>query len=388
MDILPKNYTTDSDLSPSRKKINYVSNLSLQRTSGGWGGINHKIYTELEKYFDVHFAGPISPDSFFWEKLLSKALRMTGQKGKFHFFSEKRLRKIAELVKEQISSDADYHFFFGATPWINVAPTTPYAVYLDADFLTYMEIFSTVQQFQHKDLERIAQKEAEWLENADHIFWGSNWAKQQLQKQYPLKNQSMTTVWTGGYIDIPDQDRYKGELLFTFISLNFEKKGGPVCVEAFKKIRAKHPEAQLMILGQQPPAEVLENPGVQYGGYLRKTKPEEYAEFKSIIERSFLMIHPTKMDTMGAVIIESGYYGCPTIAPRRFGIPELIKDQKTGMLVDVPFSEDDFADPILKLMEDENQYAQMRKAVREHTISNLSWESIGKRISSQISSNL
>jgi starch synthase len=367
-----------------KKSINYISNLSLDKTSGGWGGINHKIYSELTKYFHINTIAPISPNSIVWEKAISKAFRTIGLRGKFHFFSERRLKKISSLINAKIAPSADYNFFFGATPWIDYHSERPYAVYLDAFFLTYMDVFSTPDRFISSDLKRIAEKEIQWLEKADHIFWGSDWAKNELFKYKKLKNPNMTTIWTGGYIDIPDKDRYQGELLFTFISLNFEKKGGKVCVQAFNKIKPQYPEAQLIILGQEPPQWVQNIPGISYGGYLRKTVPEEYKKFKSIIERSFFMIHPTKMDTMGAVIIESGYYGCPTIAPKRFGIPELIIDNETGLLVDVPFSVEDFVNPILTLIKNTSQYDQMRRSVREHTINNLSWQVLGEKISKKI----
>ena len=90
------------------------------------------------------------------------------------------------------------------------------------------------------------------------------------------------------------------------------------------------------------------------------------------------------MDTLGQVIIEAGYFGCPAIAPKSFGIPELIKDKETGFVIDLPFNADDFAKRILTMIEDRDSYLQMRKNVREHTISNLSFDVIGEKIISKI----
>src|SRR5690606_30141521 len=110
------------------------------------------------------------------------------------------------------------------------------------------------------------------------------------------------------------------------------KKGGYVCVKAFEIIRQKNPSAQLIIIGQQPPQEVVQHEGITYAGLLDKNNPADLNYFQGILEKTFFLIHPTTMDTMGAVIIEAGYYGCPTIAPKSFGIPELIHNNDTGIV--------------------------------------------------------
>ena len=34
-------------------KVNFITNLDIGITSGGWGGINFNIYSQLKQYFDV-----------------------------------------------------------------------------------------------------------------------------------------------------------------------------------------------------------------------------------------------------------------------------------------------------------------------------------------------
>jgi len=65
------------------RKINYVTNLKLVSQSGGWSGINFRIYSELSKYFDVGLYEGISPKPFLWEKVVSKIRRVCGFRGDF-----------------------------------------------------------------------------------------------------------------------------------------------------------------------------------------------------------------------------------------------------------------------------------------------------------------
>lgn len=361
------------------KDINFITNQSLNNTSGGWSGISYNIYKNLEQRTNVNYLGPVAPQMVFSEKLFSKTKRTVGLKGNFSFFSDKRLRKIREIVEEK-KQKANYNLFFGQTPWIDCNFAAPYGVYMDADFSTYLRIYSNPKSFSKKDIQRITQKEEKWLQSAKNIFVGSQWTWDEMTKIYDLDESKKTIVWTGGNVEIPKKDTYSGDLIFTFISLDFLNKGGEIAVKAFLDIKKQFPSAVLKILGQEPPVEYRKLEGISYEGYLRKTVPEEYEKFVKILSESFMMIHPTTMDTMGAVIIESGYHGCPTIAPKSFGIPELILDNKTGIVVDLPFDNYSFSNKIISLIKNKQDYYLMRQNVREHTTGNFTWNEIGNKI--------
>lgn len=369
------------------KIINFITNQDINTTSGGWSGINVNIFHELSNYLKVNYIGPINPRMNPIEKLESKMLRTIGLQGNFSFFSEKRLNIISERINSQVKK-ADYNFFFGQTPWINYNSNVPYGVYMDADFKTYLDIYSTSEKFRIKDIKMICKKEEKWLNGASDIFVGSQWAWDRMMENYDLDVSKKTIVHTGGNVEIPLVDSFGGGLNFLFISLNFEKKGGFVCVKAFSEIQKAYPQATLTIIGQKPPPEILTKAGIVYAGLLRKTVPEELVKFKQILSNTFLLIHPTEMDTMGAVLIEAGYFGCPSIAPRRFGIPELIIENKTGMLLEIPFEAKDIASKIHELIENNDLYSQMRIDVRKDTVSRLSWSAIGIILKDKIKNHL
>ena len=365
-------------------KINFITNQDIKITSGGWSGINYNIHRQLSKYFKINYVGPINPKMIFHQKLQSKLHRTLGLKGNFSFFSNKRLSVIKVLVSKKLEFDADYNFFFGQNPWLDCDFNKPYGVYLDADFQTYLKIFSKPETFRKSDINRIVKKEERWLQGARNIFVGSEWAWLEMLKYYNLKENQKLVVHTGGNVDLPKKDNYSGGFNLIFISLNFEKKGGFVCVEAFNSIKAKYPELTLTIIGEKPPADVLEIEGVIYAGLLRKTNKSEFEKFKSILENAFLLIHPTKMDTMGAVLIEAGYFGCPSIAPKSFGVPELVLNNETGFIVDVPFEANDFAEKIESLILNKHFYDKMRLNAWTYTRTQLTWDSIGNKIKKHI----
>jgi len=137
-----------------------------------------------------------------------------------------------------------------------------------------------------------------------------------------------------GEVEPPDVDVYAGAARFTFVSTDFEAKGGPVVLAAFRQLRAKHPGAELTIVGAPPSAPA--EPGVEHVGYLRKEVAEEHRRFREILATSLAVVHPTRSDIAPLLLVEAGLFGCPAVASRAFAIPELVTDGETGLLLDAP----------------------------------------------------
>lgn len=348
--------------------------------SGGWTGINVAMHRQLAAQFETSFVGPINPMTDYPAKLVSKLQRLNKREGAFHFFSERRLQKIARLVERGVDQMADCDFFHGATPWILYESPRPYFLYVDTCFSTYMDIYHDRSQFLADDLQRIAACETKWLMRATRVFFGTQWALERTVADYEIPRANLCVVGAGGSMTPPSRDLYEGEMNFLFIALDFERKGGRICAEAFSAVRTKFPAARLTIVGEPPPGDILNLPGVFYAGFLRKSVPLELQQLEALYATAFALVHPTSSDIQPLVISEAGYYGCPSIAAKSFGIPELIKDGITGFLIDPPLTAETFADCMLRLASDETRYLAMRKAVRTHSTRNLTWSVVGERI--------
>jgi len=370
-------------------KIGYVTNLSMEITSGGWSGINRNIFAEISKYFDISLYGPIDPPFVKREKYISKALRTINLKSDFAFFSEKRLQEIRKIFDFFDVETQDSYFFFGNTPWIKINPAKPYFVYLDADFITYLDVFSDPSKFSRSSVFRIANQEKQWLENAKAIFFGSNWIMNETIKNLKLSpnRYKYHVVNTGGHIPIPSSDNYRythDELNILFIALNFEKKGGYDALDIFSKLKKTFAGAKFTIIGERPPNKVLEIKGVEYLGKLSKDNPNELNIMEEAFQSASFLIHPTKMDTMGAIIPEANYFGTPVIASNKFGIPDLIKDSITGILIKQEDSIISISEKVQVLYKNKEEYLEMRASCRKFSLEKFSWEAIGKKMSELI----
>ena len=365
-------------------RINYITNIGRDEASGGWSGINAAVYENLKRHFEVNYVGPINRGVDYPAKFVSKLRRLSGRPGSFHFFSERRLNAIAAEVWSRVDAGSDCDFFHGPTSWINSNPSRPYFVYTDTCFANYVDVYHDRTLFIEEDLRRICDAEARFLRRASRVFFGTQWALERAAEDYSLLTSNMRVVGAGGHVPIPAADRYRGGTNFLFVAHDFEQKGGLACVEAFETVRRSFPSAGLTILGARPPREVLGKAGVRYAGFLRKTVPSELKLLLDTFAEAFALVHPTSSDINPLTIIEAGYFGCPVIAPKSFGIPELVRDGETGLLIEPPVSAEAFAKGMLGLCLDSEKYLSMRHSARAHTTANLTWKAVGERIASEM----
>jgi len=323
--------------------------------------MNAAAFSAIGRLEPLCYAGPINPPVILGQKILSKFRRLAGSQGSFSFFSERRLNQIASEVRSKSRVDARLDFFHGFTPWILTQTERPYTAWSDCTFHDYIDIFHCREQFSSDDLDRIEQSEAAWLKNARYVLFTSRWAADRAISHYALDECRVGSVGIFGEIETAPRDAYVGGKEFAFVSTNFQAKGGPIVLSAFREVRKVHPDASLIIVGD-PPSNVAAEPGVSFAGFLRKEVPEEYQRLVQILGRARALVHPTKRDIAPLLLVEAGYLGCPVISSRKFGIPEWVEDGRTGLLLDDPSQPALVASAMFWMLESADEYRKMREA--------------------------
>jgi len=167
-----------------------------------------------------------------------------------------------------------------------------------------------------------------------------------------------------------------------------ERKGVHLLVEAFKKVAGRHPDAKLVIAGGdkdnleakdeyaiklKESASVLGNK-VVFTGYIPPT------EIQDIYLLGDIFVGPSIWDeAFGLVFTEASATGLAVIGSKRGGIPEIILDGKTGLLVD-PLNTDDIADKINMLIASPQLREQFGKAARKYMEVRFSWDRVANEI--------
>jgi glycosyltransferase involved in cell wall biosynthesis len=128
------------------------------------------------------------------------------------------------------------------------------------------------------------------------------------------------------------KSRLKKNHYFLYFGRLSQEKGIGLLIKAFLEISERLPQWRLKIVGHGPEREKLENltKGHQEIEFLGKKSGRQ---LKEIISEAYAVIVPSLCpETFSYSTLESFALAKPVLAARRGGIPELIKNKKTGLL--------------------------------------------------------
>jgi len=191
---------------------------------------------------------------------------------------------------------------------------------------------------------------------------------------------SRKVVPVGAGINLPhvrsitDKDYSAGRILF--VGRGFERKGGPVLLRAFARVRREIPDAELTIIGpilSDPP------PGVRCLGFISKTDPEGIERLLTAYEQATVFAMPSLYEPYGIVFAEAMAHRLPCVGTDICAMPEIIREGETGHVVP-PNDDDTLAARLIALLRDPRACADMgaagyAKYRREHT-----WEAVTARM--------
>jgi glycosyltransferase involved in cell wall biosynthesis len=222
-------------------------------------------------------------------------------------------------------------------------------------------------------------REQQAYERAATVFTFSEAVRQAFIREVGLPPERVVTTYAGPNLDlsrIPDRSRIArptGVPTVLFIGREFERKGGDLLLQAFAKVRARIPEARLVVIG--PRALTLQEPGVTNLGLLRKDEPREWARLIEAYRSADVFCFPTRYEPFGIVILEAMLFGLPCVATRTGAIPEMVQDGETGYLV----PKDDveaLTTRLLLLLGNREQATRLGDAARKRADSDFTWAAV------------
>jgi glycosyltransferase involved in cell wall biosynthesis len=349
--------------------------------------MNSAAFNALATVASINYVGPIDPKESVRSRTTRRILKLVGVPPCFSSFSVQRLNRIKESLTNLVLKNADLDFFHGFTPWIAYEPANPYIAWSDCTFSQYISIFHRGSVFNKKDIIRIIEMEKKWLQRATAIWFRSNWAAEGAIAEYDLQRTKVHCVGNYGFMPTPQFDAYKGGMNCIFIAKNFLQKGGELAVKVVEKLREDFAAIKLLIVGEKPSNSILSQPFVEYLGDINKTVDGDVERLAAAIATARVLIHPTMADTNPMVLLEAGYFGCPSVASDLAAIPEIVIDGKTGFVIPEN-SFEDFLRKMKIIYGDEERYQKMRSAVWQHTHTRYSSDVFNEKVASLLSQHL
>ncbi len=223
-----------------------------------------------------------------------------------------------------------------AQSWMKRIPTV---VSLDATPLQYDELGAHyAHERGNPRLEALKYRaNRSCLHRAVHVVAWSEWTKQGVVDGYGVSADRVTVVPPGVTPSLwyqPVSTSTSGPVRILFVGGDLQRKGGDVLLDAFATLRQElagmpgAPEVELHLVTQTA---LASSAGVHVHHGLVANSPELVA----LYHRSDIFCLPTRGDCLPMVLSEAGAAGLPSVATAVAGIPEIVRDGETGLVVPV-----------------------------------------------------
>lgn len=152
-------------------------------------------------------------------------------------------------------------------------------------------------------------------------------------------------------------------LLVGMVSALRAEKAHDVAIEAVAKLRERFPKLRLLIAGAGPRAEELARIASPLGDAI--VFAGRRADVMAVFDALDVCLHPSHMDAFPTTLIEALAASVPVLATAVGGIPEIIDDGRTGVLVPAPPSADMLARELGELLGDPERRGALARAGRD-----------------------
>lgn len=144
-----------------------------------------------------------------------------------------------------------------------------------------------------------------------------------------------------------------------------ERKGFKYLIGAYAKIHKDFSNSRLVIVGEGPERNSLENLIKNLSLSDKVFLIGQRDDVPDLMQSANLMVLPSLKEAFGLVLIEAMHAGLPIIASQVGGIPEIIMDQKNGILIE-PANKNSLVKALNKLLSKDELAKQLSKNGLEH----------------------
>jgi len=206
---------------------------------------------------------------------------------------------------------------------------------------------------------------------AEHIVVLTEWVRQSVIRDYGIDARKVSVIPPGARLAsfLPPRFDERRTPRLLFIGDDFDRKGGWDVLDVFTEYFSETAELHIMTNKQ------IRLPGKNI--YLHSGVLPYTPQWHNILRDSDMLVVPSYAEPYGLVFQEAGGYGLALVGGRVGGIPEIIVEDRTGLLVE-PGDRQDLRSKIERLLCDREYLIAMRRQ---------SWEVAFERFDAQKNMN-
>ena len=185
-----------------------------------------------------------------------------------------------------------------------------------------------------------------------------------LLRRFPGQASRARTIWNGIPLPAAEPPPLPETPSLLFVGRLSPEKGADLAIAALEHL-ATAPDLHLVLAGDGPERTSLEAQAVRRGvaDRVRFAGWVPPARVRSLLAASTVLLVPSRSEGLGIAAIEAGAHGRPVVAARVGGLPEVVEDGVTGILVE-PESPGALAEAVARLLDDPALARRMGRAAR------------------------
>ena len=206
---------------------------------------------------------------------------------------------------------------------------------------------------------------------------------EQIESLHSKSISSVAKIAESKVLKWPDKlttdSKYTQKLYKEKFDADFEYLPSPLDVERFSMISdTKKIEKQVAYVGRdshEKGIDILQQAESQINGNVVYCTDRSWEDAMSIIKSSSIVVVPSRMESLPTTVKEAFYLNVPVVASNVGGIPELITDNETGLLVP-PENPSKLAQAVNELLSDKEKSKKLATNASTFVKNNMTWDVI------------
>lgn len=344
-------------------------------------GVNYRLYRELGKISAIVNVLDVEPAGMRRYLLALFCFRPNKRKWAKSFYENPRIFEERTFLAGKQIAGLDDQFdaiLQDGAMWLPGRDKTekPLVSYHDSNVILGSRggAYAQGSHYKGKKLRRAIELEKEVYDRASYVLTFSEWVRRSMIEDFHLQEAKVKVMRPGVNFEIPENfPKNYEEPMILFVGRDFVRKGGPVLLEAFRKVRREIKKASLTILGCSPN---IREDGVIIKGLIPR---EREAEIKRLYRKASVFVMPSYFEPFGLVFLEAMAYKLPCIGTNVCAMPEMIGEGECGFIVE-PGNSDQLANRLITLLANEKLMAEMGDRAHKRVRTQYTWEKAAMEI--------
>ncbi len=320
---------------------------------------------------------------FFWKRCYHRLFGRT-------YYPDREpavLQSLAKQVERKLRNvDVDCVVAPGSHAIAAVRTETPKILVADATFANVLDFYAAYSNLAGEYVAAGHAQEQIALAGCRLAVYPSDWAAESAIRDYGASRARVHVLPFGANVPLPRasevlawiDEREVDRLRVLFVGRDWNRKGGPICVEACKALVSSGIDVRLDVVGATPPAPF---PSFMVAhGRLDKSRPEDARRLAELFARAHFFCLPSQAENFGLAFCEAAAFGVPSLATAVGGVSAVVQPGRTGFIFAPGTPSTAYAAAMIGLFQDRQAYRVLARAAYTEAAERLNWTEFSRRL--------